>query len=196
MKYLLSLLLLFSSYFKCIAGKEYVDGYIVDKNYDTTFCKILIPKDFGTFNEMKLFSTVDILDSAGKKIKETPDKINGYGFIYQSKQYIYVSKTIDDFGKTMFVWPVNLGKKINEYYYYYYNSSNLDKGGMGSETPVYVLEDEAGEITSITRGGSITNNYKSQLREFFKNDKGILKLVVEYVQSFDDISRFVEAANK
>ena len=180
---------------KCIAKDEYVAGYILNKNNDTLYCKIRIPKSFGQFNEIDLFSTVYTLDSNGKKIKQTPGMINGYGFTYQSKKYIYVSKVLDDDGKTVFVWPLHLGKKINEYYYYTYNSADLDKGGMAEVSGVYVLEDDATEITCITKGGSVINNYKSQLRRFFENDKELLKLIVEYVDNFDDISKFVQAAN-
>src|ERR1700739_4511309 len=137
---LLSISLVFMFSVSCMAKKEYADGYIITKNNDTNYCKIIIPKDFGKFNEMELFSKVYILDSNGKSAKLTPDDINGYAFSYQSRTYVYTSKKVDDEGKTVFVWPINLGKKINEYYYYYYNSADMDKGGMGAVTGVYVLE--------------------------------------------------------
>jgi len=193
--------ILFSSlFFLCSlsskATDEYANGYIITKNNDTVLCKIIIPKDFGHFNEPSLFLRVTVLDSAGNKVKYTPGNINGYAFFYQSKKYVYVSKEVDDDGKMMFVWPRNLGKKINEYYWYSYNSTDLAKGSTGSLAEVYVLEDpETKGTTSITRGGAWTNNFKDQLRKFFENDKPLLTLVNKDVKDFHDIPAFVQDAN-
>jgi hypothetical protein len=176
-----------------MASDEFTAGYFISSTNDTVQCKILIPKDFGRFNEQALFLKVTILDSTGKKIKYSPKDINGYGFIYHTKEYIYVSRQTDEDGKMMFVWPLYYGKKLNEYYYYSYNTSNLDKGAMGATEEVYVLEDaESKETAAITRGGALSNNYKSQLRKFFENDKRILALVVRDIKDFHDISRFVK----
>lgn len=179
------------------ASDEFTDGYYVTKGNDTLDCKILIPKDFGRFNEQSLFSRVTMLDSAGKKIKYTASEINGYGFIYLKKKYIYVSRQVDEDGKMMFVWPMIYGKKINEYYYYNYNTSDMYKGSMGATDEVYVLEDdETKETVAVTRGGSLTNTYKSQLRKFFENDKKVLAVLVQDVKDFHDIPKFVRDANK
>jgi len=188
------ILLFFSA--RCVAKAEYADGYIISKKGDTLSCKIRIPVNLGKFNELELFSSVFILDSNNKDRKLKPKDINGYGFIYQSKKYVYVSKVVDDEDKMVFVWPQNLGKKINEYYYYTFNSTNLAKGSMGAVDEVYVLEDEAKQTVSITRGGSLINSYKSQLRKFFENDKQLLRLIVDDVKDFHDIPKFVQAANK
>jgi len=180
----------------CMAKSEYADGYIISKKGDTLSCKIRIPLNLGKFNELELFSSVVILDSNKKETKLKPKDINGYGFTYQSKKYVYVSKVVDDEDKMVFVWPQNLGKKINEYYYYTYNSSDLAKGSMGAVAEIYVLEDDAKQTVSITRGGSLINSYKSQLRKFFENDKQLLRLIVDDVKDFHDIPKFVQAANK
>lgn len=178
------------------ASDEFADGYLITKGNDTVDCKVLIPKDFGRFNEQSLFSKVTILDSAGKKTKYTPTDINGYGFIYQTKKYIYVTRQIDEDGKMMFLWPMSLGKKINEYYYYNYNTSDMYKGSMGATDEIYVLEDaETKETVAVTRGGSLTNTYKSQLRKFFENDKKVLAILVQDVKDFHDIPKFVRDAN-
>jgi hypothetical protein len=66
---------------------------------------------------------------------------------------------------------------------------------MGAISEVYVLEDDAKRTVSITRGGSLINSYKSQLRNFFESDKQLLQLIVEDVKDFHDISTFVRAAN-
>ncbi len=192
---LLSLSLLLVSSIPCIAKEEYADGYIISKKGDSVSCKIRIPINLGRFNELELFSVVVILDSNNNKIKLKPKDISGYGFIYHSKKYVYVSKVVDDEDKKVFVWPLHLGKKINEYYYYTYNSSDLAKGSMGAVSEIYVLEDDAKQTVSITQGGSLINSYKSQLRKFFENDKQLLKLIVEDVKEFHDISKFVQAAN-
>jgi hypothetical protein len=178
-----------------MAKEEYADGYIVSKKGDTLFRKIRMPFNLGRFNELELFSSVVVLDSDNKKIKLKPKDINGYGFFYQSKNYTYVSKVVDDEDNTVFVWPLNLGKKINEYYYYYYNSSDLAKGSMGALAEVYVLEDDSKQTVSITKGGSMINSYKSQLRKFFESDKQLLRMIVEDVKDFHDIPKFVQAAN-
>jgi WD40 repeat protein len=178
------------------AADEYATGYIITKNNDTVLCKILIPKDFGHFNEPSLFLRVTVLDNSGEKKKYTPATINGYVFIYNAKKYVYASKQIDDDGKTMFAWPRNLGKKINEYYYYSYNSTDLAKGATGSLEEVYVLEDpETKGTVAITRGGAWTNNFKEQLRKFFENDKHLLTLINKEVKEFHDIPMFVKDAN-
>ena len=189
----ISLLLVFSIH--CMAKDEYVDGYIISKKGDTTSCKVRMPYNLGRFNELQFFSMVVILDNSNNKVTLKPKDIYGYGFTYQSKKYNYVSKVVDDEDKTVFVWPVNLGKKVNEYYYYTYNSSDLAKGSMGAISEVYVLEDDAKRTVSITRGGSLINSYKSQLRNFFESDKQLLQLIVEDVKDFHDISTFVRAAN-
>ncbi len=178
-----------------MAKDEYVNGYIISKKGDTVTREIRMPYNLGRFNELELFSKVVVLDSSNNKITLKPKDINGYGFTYQSKKYNYVSKVVDDEDKTVFVWPLNLGKKINEYYYYTYNSSDLAKGSMGTFSEVYVLEDDAKQTVSITRGGSLINSYKSQLRKFFENDKRLLQLIVENVKDFHDISTFVRVAN-
>ena len=176
---------------------EYVNGIFITNNNVTYHCKILIPKDFGRFNEVYLFSKVTILDSLGRKNKYTPGDINEYSFIYHSKRYIYVSKQIEDDGSKLFLWPLNLGKKINEYYHYTINSVNLDKGSMGAVTEVYVLENaETKETISLVRGGTLTENYKAQMRRFFENDKQLLTLLARDVKNFHDISLFVKNANK
>ena len=183
--------------FNSKASEEYAGGYFINKNNDTLLCKILIPKDFGKFNGLALFSKVTILDSGGNKKKYTSNDINGYGFVYNSKTYIYASKDIDDNGQMMFVWPVNLGKSVNEYCYYRSNSDDLDKSGMAAPEKIYVLENaETNETVSITRGGSLLNTYMQQLRRFFESDKRLMKLITQDVKSFDDISMFVEDANK
>ena len=97
----------------------------------------------------------------------------------------------------MFVWPLNMGKRINEYYYYTYNSSDLQKGSLGALGEIYVLENaETTETVSITRGGSLTNNYRTQIRMFFENDKKILKAMAQDLKEFHDIDKFVIDANK
>jgi hypothetical protein len=182
--------------FSSNASDEYASGYFINKNNDTLLCKILIPKDFGKFNGLTLFSKVTILDSAGNKKKYTSNDINGYGFIYNSKTYIYVSKDVDDNGQMMFLWPVNLGKSVNEYCYYRSNSDDLDKSGMAEPDKIYVLENaETDETVSITRGGSLLNTYMQQLRRFFESDKRLMKLITQDIKSYNDISRFVEDAN-
>lgn len=190
-------LLYFLLTFNCRAADEYATGYFVNKSNDTIECKILIPKDFGRINEQTLFSKVTILDSLGKKMKYTPRDINGYGFLYNNKGYFYVSKQVEEDGKMMFLWPMNLGKKINEYYYYIYNTSDLYKGSMGAMEEIYVLEDaETKETVSITRGGSLNNTYKEQLRRFFVTDKKMMALLIQDVKDFHDIPKFVNDANK
>jgi hypothetical protein len=191
------LVLFFFSTMDSKAANEYADGYFISKNNDTLLCKILIPKDFGKFNAITLFSKITIVDSAGNKKKYTASDINGYGFIYDSKTYIYVSKDVDDNGKMMFVWPVNLGKSVNEYYYYRSNSDDLDKSGMEMPDEIYVLENaQTGETASITRGGSVLNTYKEQLRRFFEEDKRLMSLITQDVKDFNDIPRFITDANK
>ena len=188
--------LFFVCAFTSKASVDYADGYIVTKNNDTVAGKVLIPKDFGHFNEPALFLKVTVLDNAGAKKKYTPADINGYGFVYKSKKYIYVTKQVDDDGKAMFVWPRSLGKKINEYYYYSYNTSDLAKGSTGGLEEVYVLEEpETKETVSITKGGAWTNNLKEQLRKFFENDKHLLTLLTKDVKEFHDIPGFVKDAN-
>jgi hypothetical protein len=181
----------------CSAAEEYADGYFITKSNDTIVCKIIIPKDFGHFNEQSLFFRVTVLDSTGKKMKYTPNDINGYTFVYHNKVYIYVSKEVDDDGKRMFAWPLVYGKRLNEYYYYNSNSSNLDKGSMNARDEVYVLEDAVTkETVAITRGGTLSNSYKGQLRHFFENDKTLMTLLVQDVKDFHDITLFVKDANK
>jgi hypothetical protein len=196
MKYLLlSLSLLWFFSINGMAKDEYADGYIISKKGDTILCKMRIPFNVGSFNELELFSSVVILDSNSKKVRLKPKDINGYGFTYKSKKYTYVSKVVDDEDRTVFVWPLELGRKISEYYYYTYNSSDLAKGSMGAIAEVYVLEDDAKQITSITRGGSLINSYKAQLRKFFESDKQLLRLIADDVKDFHDIPKFVRAAN-
>ena len=96
----------------------------------------------------------------------------------------------------MFLWPVNLGKSVNEYCYYRSNSDDLDKSGMAEPDKIYVLENaETDETVSITRGGSLLNTYMQQLRRFFESDKRLMKLITQDIKSYNDISRFVEDAN-
>jgi hypothetical protein len=189
-------ILFFLFAFNCLAKDEFAVGYFITKNNDTVLCKILVPKAFGKFDELSLFSKVTVLDSAGDKIKYTPNDINGYAFVYNEKIYNYVSKAVDDNGEMKFLWPVNVGKKINEYCYYRSNSDNLDKGGMASVDINYVLENAlTGETTAITRGGSVMNTYKDQLRRFFENDNKLMALITRDVHDYTDIQKFVEDAN-
>jgi hypothetical protein len=175
---------------------SYAPGFYLSPQGDTIACRVEIPRDFGHFNEQALFSKVTLLDSAGHKKKYTPKDIGGYGFVYGTKTYLYISREVADDGERKFCWPLNLGDKVNEYYYYDYNTSDLNKGSMGATNEVYVLEDAVTrETVSITRGGSIVNNYKQQLRKFFENDKKMLALIVKDVKDFHDISTFVKDAN-
>jgi hypothetical protein len=179
------------------AEDEYVNGIFITNNNVTYHCKILMPKDFGRFNEVYLFSKVTIMDSLGKVNKYTPNDIGGYAFIYQAKKYSYVSRQVEDDGTKLFLWPLHLGKKINQYYHYTINSANLDKGSMGAITEVYVLEiADTKETISLLQGGSLTENYKSQMRRFFENDKALLTLLAKDVKNFHDISQFVKDANR
>jgi hypothetical protein len=178
------------------ASDVYSRGYIISNTNDTIECKIVIPIEFGRFNRQSCFFKVTVVDSLGNKKKYFPKDILGYAFIYEGKAYTYVSKQTDEDGKRMFVWPMNLGKRINGYYYYYYNSSDNYKGSMGYDAEVYVLEDPlTKETVSITPGGSLTNSYKAQLRKFYENDKQMLALIVQDVKTFHDIPRFVQDAN-
>jgi len=196
MKWIAIVVLLSTLNARGFSRDEFAEGYIIPKNADTLACKVKIPKDFGHFNELYLFNSVTVMDSSGRKITFGPKDLEGYGFVYQSRKYTYVSKRVDEDGTLMFVWPVNLGKRVNEYYYYNFNSSDLRKGSWGGRADVYVLEDAAKETISITRGGSLANTYKQQLRNFFENDKQLLELIAIEVNDFYDISRFVKAANR
>ena len=188
--------LVFLFVFHCRAADEYANGYLIGQGNDTLKCRVLIPKNFGRFNEQALFSKVTILDSAGNKHKYTPDDISGFAFVYHTRVYVYVSREVSEDGKKLFLWPVELGPKINEYYYYTYNSDNLNKGSTYATNEVYVLEDAVTkETASITRGGSISNNYKDQLRKFFESDKTIMAVLVRDVKDFHDIDKFVKDAN-
>jgi hypothetical protein len=193
--FLLQFSFLFSS--ASMAEDEYVNGIFVTNNNITVHCKIMIPKDFGRFNEVYLFSKVTIMDSLGNIYKYGPADISGYAFIYHTKKYSYVSKQVEDDGTRLFLWPLHLGKKINEYYHYTINSANLDKGSMGAISEVYVLElTDTKETISLLQGGSLTENYKSQMRRFFENDKALLTLLAKDVKNYHDISQFVKDANK
>jgi hypothetical protein len=187
------LLISFSRY----ATDESVPGIYVTKNNDTLACRIIIPRDFGRFNEVYLFSKVSFLDSLGNQRRYTPNDINGYAFFYRNKKYVYVSRQVEDDGSRLFLWPLNLGRKINEYYHYTLNSSNLDKGSMNAIAEVYVLENaETKETISLMRGGTLTDNYRAQMRRFFENDKTLLAILAKDVKQFHDISRFVKDANR
>ena len=190
-----ALLLLLALHSK--AAEEYANGYLIGQRNDTLRCRIVIPKDFGHFNEQSLFSKVTILDSAGTRHKYAPDDINGYAFVYQDRVYAYASRTVSDDNKKMFLWIKALGPKINEYYYYTYNTDDLAKGSMGATSEVYVLEDAVTkETAAITRGGSVSNSYKDQLKRFFESDKAVMTVLVRDVKNFHDIDRFVKDANK
>jgi hypothetical protein len=178
------------------ASDEYVEGFYTTNNNITLPCKILIPKDFGHFNETYLFSKVTIVDSIGQKKKYKPNDISGFAFAYHTKKYTYVSIQVEDDGTKMFLWPLNKGSKINEYYYYTINSTNTDKGDTGSGAEVYVLEIvETKETITLTRGGTLTDNFKNKMRRFFENDKKLLTLLTKDVKNFHDISKFVKDAN-
>jgi hypothetical protein len=179
------------------ASDEYVNGVYTTINNVTLPCKILIPKDFGHFNAMSLFSKVTIVDSIAGKKKYRPNEISGFSFTYQSKKYTYASIQVEDDGTKMFLWPLNLGKKINEYYYYTTNSSGTDKGSSDAGSEIYVLEDaETKETITLTRGGTLTDNFRTRMRRFFENDKQLLTLLARDVKNFHDISKFVIDANK
>ena len=178
------------------ASDEYVNGVYTTINNVTLPCKILIPKDFGHFNAMYLFSKVTIIDSAGAKKKYRPNEISGFAFTYLAKKYIYVSIQVEDDGTRLFLWPLNQGKKINEYYYYTTNSSDTDKGSADTGSGIYVLEDaETKETVTLTRGGTLTDNFRTKMRRFFENDKKLLTILARDVKDFHDISRFVIDAN-
>src|SRR5580704_7820626 len=198
MKFFLFLLLFYFQFSSAGRGEdEYINGIYVTNNNVTYHCKILIPKDFGRFNEVYLFSKVTIMDSLGNIKKYSPNDISGYAFIYHAKKYSYVSKQVEDDGTRLFLWPLHLGKKINEYYHYSVNSANLDKGSMGAVSEVYVLEiADTKETVSLLQGGSLTENYKSQMRRFFENDKTLLTLLAKDVKNYHDISQFVKDANR
>jgi len=179
------------------AADEYVDGVFSSNTSQSFHCKILIPKDFGKFNEVYLFSRVTILDSTGTKTKYTPDDISGYAFSYHDIKYIFVAKQVEEDGSKLFLLPLNRGNKINEYYHYTVNAADRDKGSMGAISEVYVLENaETRETISILRGGTLTDSYKAQMRRFFENDKRLLTLLAKDVKDFHDISFFVKDANK
>jgi hypothetical protein len=197
MKRLLFFTLLYCSFSSTIfAADEFVDGFYTTNSNVTLPCKILIPKDFGHFNEISLFSKVIILDSAGVKKKYKPNEISGYAFVYNDKKYVYVSKQVEEEGTKVFLWPVNLGNKINEYYYYTTTAVNTDKGSTGSAADVYVLEiTETKETLTLTRGGTLTDNFKNKMRRFFEYDKKLLTILARDVKNFHDISKFVVDAN-
>jgi len=180
----------------CKAADEFVDGIIITNHLDTVHCKILVPKDFGKFNEPELLLKCTALDSLGKKIKYKPNDIMGYEFVYQSKRYRQYSIQTEDDGKRMFVWKRNSGKRVNEYYYYSFNTSDHAKGAMGNLYEVYVLEDaDTKETVVLTKGGAWGVNYRSQLKNFFQNDKKVLKVMVKDVKDFHDIDKFVVDTN-
>ena len=185
------------SAFTLKAADQYVSGYIITKTNDTVQYKILMPKDYGRFDEQLLFSQVSVMDSVGTKKTFKPGEISGYSFTYHAKKYVYLSKKTNSEGKTLFVWPRNLGKKINEYYYYSLHTSALPKGSTGSLSEVYLLEDPQTLATvAITRGGAWTDNFKQQLNKLFENDKNLLKLIAKEVNDFHDVPLFVQDANR
>jgi len=99
------------------SSAEMVRGYYLTANNDTVSTRIDVPRAFlrgGTVTEF--YYRITAFDSYGKKSKFSADNINGFGFVYNGKNYTFRSKP-NEKGNYYFQQLIAGGSHANLYRY-------------------------------------------------------------------------------
>ncbi len=166
-----------------------VPGYYITNSNDSISATVKLPKSiFGAEDFSKFIDKVEIVDSTGKSVKLTPHDIKEYGFLHDSISYVLYSKPMMSKKNLKFLLPVILGPKASVY------KLVVKEGGT-----FYTFEKMGGRYTFLINTQRL-NKFKSELREFYKENTAVQQLIDTKFLSktflLSDIIAIVQTINK
>ncbi len=162
-----------------VNGQKFTNGYIVSLANDTQHVILKIPSDpNSTKGEIDLAQGVEIKESDSTRFI-SPSEIKSYGFKYKGRDYIRVSKSINNY-RRFFLVPEFTGNKISLYSFtttgvYSQHAGVIYNGGvakmpgrMGIENTYYTFEKPDGKTLFASKYDS-PRELREMLKEFFSD---------------------------
>src|SRR5258708_2584228 len=112
--FILLLLCFIATYAK---AQAVTNGYYITSTNDTLNTQLKVPETL--FNQVsidRLYNKIKVVDSAGNFTKLKPESINGFGFTWEDKEYVFISKPVKHKGRKFFE-VLSSGNKANLLYY-------------------------------------------------------------------------------
>ncbi|ASZ12490.1 hypothetical protein KTO58_12135 [Chitinophaga pendula] len=151
-------------------AQSFAPGYYITPTRDTVTAQIKIKK--GAFGQSTndFIDEVEIIDSIKGAVKYLPEDINGYGFTYKGRRYIFASKPIKN-GKRKFLSVLYIGSKSSLYLH-----GLVTTGGAYASKQVFYTFEKPGN-TYLFLKNILNNNFRSQVKEFYKDSPGVMQII-------------------
>lgn len=189
------LLFLFLTFMRHSYSQTTVSGYYVTKTNDTLSAQLKMPKSiFGSVDFSKFLFKVEVSDSNSETKKFKPGDIKCFWFLYNGENYRFFSKPTITQNNLRFLQPVILGRKTNLYEFQTVNQNGVPLGTF------YTFEKADGIYTFLNTGIRNLDQFKETLKEFYKDNLELQKLINSKFQTRisikNDILQIVQTANK
>ncbi|MBS1495915.1 MAG: hypothetical protein JSU03_09910 [Bacteroidetes bacterium] len=158
------------------------NGYYISQNNDTIVAKINFPKGF--FGQNNFTNMIEVIESNNHTNRFTPKDIKGYGLTDNSNTYIFLSKPTKD-GSLKFLTPVYLGNKASLYQYGLYTAGS--GYSMASQQVFYTFEKPNNDYLFLP--GRLTNKFKKELKNFFKENANIQQVIDNKLKYWLDMKK-------
>ncbi len=159
-------------------------GYYITQQDDTVKTNIRIRK--GVFGQTSndFIKEVEVIDSVKGSNMFTPDDIKGYGFSYEGKRYLFVSKPVKN-ASNKFLSPLYIGPRSSLYLYGIYSS------GSGSSLPsqqvFYTFEKSDGSFLFLRN--ILNNKFRTQVKEFYKDNREVQAIIDSKLRYWLDLNK-------
>lgn len=175
-----------------INAQSIINGYYITQNNDTVATKIKFPKGF--FGQNNFTNMIEVVDSIDDTKRFTPDDIKGYGFSADGYKYFFLSKPVKG-GSYKFLTPVFIGSKASLYQHGIYTSGS--GYALSSQQLMYTFEKPNNKYLFLV--GRTTKKFKNELKEFFKDDPNVLRLIDDrlkyWLEMKKDLLEIMQTAN-
>lgn len=153
-------------------AQSLASGYYITQKSDTLASQIKLKK--GLFGQISNDFTkeVEVIDSVKGTIKFLPEDIKGYGFLYEGRKYAFMSKPIKN-GPKRFLAPFFAGPKSSLYLY----GIQTAGGGLAMPSKQVFYTFEKSDGTCLFLRNILNNNFRNQLKEFYKDNTVVQQLV-------------------
>ncbi|MBC6491824.1 hypothetical protein ACFSQD_11130 [Flavihumibacter stibioxidans] len=159
-------------------------GYYINKQDNTIKTNIRIRK--GVFGQTTndFLQEVEVMDSVKGSSKFSPDDIKSYGFSYDGKRYLFLSKPVKN-GSNKFQSPLYIGPRSSLYLY------GISSSGGGTNLPsqqaFYTFEKSDGSYLFLR--DILNNKFRSQVKEFYKDNKEVQAIIDTKLKYWSDLKK-------
>lgn len=115
-------------------------------------------------------------------IKYFPGDINGYGFSYNGRKYVFASKPIKNWEKK-FLSPLYSGPKSSLYVYGLLTTG----GGVASKQFFYTFEKPGN--TYLFLRNILNKQFRSEVKEFYKDNAIVMQIIDAKLRYWLDLDK-------